>query len=250
MSTGTAIQLWLVADGEPDGRDLERRLGVLSAEEVQRYRRISAPGAARRFAVARWLARTALSHNAEIGASEWRFAAGRHGRLEVAGPRPAERLRFNLSHTPGLVACVVCRDLDCGVDCEDAGRPVDVGALARRLPPGEAKALEAAPGEERTHLFLSLWTLKEAFAKARGDGVPVALRGVAFSIDGASIRCTITAGLHDDPSQWQFALLRPTPRHLVGLAVRSGASRRLPIVTRQAGPAGFDLVAMRPAASS
>jgi 4'-phosphopantetheinyl transferase len=71
--------------------------------------------------------------------------------------------RFSLSHTRGLVACVVSCDAEVGVDAESGSRIVDV----ERLMPGvcsideQAQVCAAAPSA-RAERFLELWTLKEA----------------------------------------------------------------------------------------
>ena len=62
------------------------------------------------------LARLTLSRYAPVPPEAWSFSLGEHGRPEIEGPSDAGRLRFNLSHTRGMVACAVVRELDIGVD--------------------------------------------------------------------------------------------------------------------------------------
>ena len=57
---------------------------------------------------------------------------GPHGRPELDGASGSPPVRFSLTHTRGLIACVLARTTDVGVDAEDLGRGLDLDAIARR----------------------------------------------------------------------------------------------------------------------
>lgn len=82
-------------------------------------------------------------------------------------------LQFNLSHAGTRVLCVLS-SLPCGGDVERLGRGSP--ALARRFfAPDENAVLEAersAGGEEAFQAFFTrIWTRKESFLKATGEGL-------------------------------------------------------------------------------
>ena len=102
-----AVHVWLL----PSDRPLSPKLIVeyrdlLSRDEADHYSRFRASRPRRQFLLGRALARTTLSRYAKITPEKWIFRANSHGRPEIAGPAGFGDLRFNLSHTGGLVACL------------------------------------------------------------------------------------------------------------------------------------------------
>ncbi len=233
------IHVWIAGESESDPEVLDACLAVLSADERRRHRRFLVEGARRQYLVGRWLVRTVLSRYAEVAPRDWVFSSVAHGRPEVASDHRATRLRFNLSHTTGLVACVVCLDFDCGVDVELLERDVSIRKLAERyFSAEEAAALEKTAGADLRRRFFTFWTLKEAYLKARGLGISVPLRHASFQVEGHRVSVRLEPELEDRAADWQFALFRPTEEHLLSVAVRRGPERRLPLVARRIRPPG------------
>ena len=86
---------------------------------------------------------------------------------------------FSLSHTRGFVACCFARELEVGVDVESVERTNDWRHLLDRVTSAaEAAHLEALPAAARQQRFYELWTLKEAWAKAIGEGLHADFRGL------------------------------------------------------------------------
>ncbi|MBI4704989.1 MAG: 4'-phosphopantetheinyl transferase superfamily protein [Deltaproteobacteria bacterium] len=187
------------------------------------------------------LARTVLSRLVPgVAPAAWRFAAGPYGRPEIAAPEPPAPLRFNLSHTRGLAACAVAVGRDVGVDVEQV-RPRAYWAIAESFfAPAEVAALRAAPASELADRFFALWTLKEAYAKARGMGLTIGLDRFGFALgapDGGD-RIDIAAELGDEAGSWQFARLSPTAEHRLALAVRRGHDPPLAVRVQTVLPLG------------
>jgi 4'-phosphopantetheinyl transferase len=180
--------------------------------------------------VTRALVRCVLSRYAPVAPEAWRFEAGGHGRPQIGAPASARGLRFNLTHTDGLVACLVARDLDIGVDAEDATRIVEYVPLARRFFSAEeaAAVANAAEGAPRAERFFRTWTLKEAYLKARGLGLSLPLAAFAIRTSGERISIAFEPSIDDDPARWQFESLA-LGSHLLAVAV-GGA--RAPMVLR------------------
>jgi 4'-phosphopantetheinyl transferase len=128
-------------------------------------------------------------------------------------------LRFSLSHTRSLVACAVATQDDVGLDVEEVERRLASSSLAERyFAPSEAASLAALPPGERDVAFLRFWTLKEAFVKATGDGLGLGLDSFAFTLDPPLL--AFAPESTGEPSSWRFLQLRPTPKHLLALALR------------------------------
>jgi 4'-phosphopantetheinyl transferase len=194
--------------------------------------------------------RTTLSRYADVDPRRWRFRTGPQGKPEIAGPAGAPPLRFNLSHTRGLVACVVTLGLDAGVDVERTARHLrDPLALARHgFAPAERAALTRLAGRARRELFFDIWTLKEAYVKARGAGfLALPARKLAYEISpGGSIGLTIEPELEDRSDAWQVALLAPTADHRLAVAIRRGSRPDLLLVTHEIEPPSSSVRRLRP----
>jgi 4'-phosphopantetheinyl transferase len=215
---------------EPD--QLERCLALLAPDERERHQRLRREQSRREFLIAHALARVTLSRYAPVPPEAWSFSTGEHGRPEPSGPARATRLRFNLSHTRGMVACAVIRELDVGVDVESTTRRVRHRDLAERFfGKDEVRAFRALAPERQAARFLELWTLKEAYLKARGRGISISLRGFQFRLSDADPpRISFDpARVCDDASSWQLALYYPNRSHTLALAIRRPDRRDLVI---------------------
>lgn len=168
------------------------------------------------------LKRASLSRYADVPPGSWSFQRGPKGRPHIVSCCCRLPLHFNVSHTDGLVACAVTLDREVGLDVESTGRQRDLGSVANRFfSPEEARELSALPDRERRERFFDYWTLKEAYLKALGVGLSVSLAGFSFELaDGLPIRVKPSGRAAEDPDAWQFELLRPTPDHVMAVAVR------------------------------
>ena len=155
-----------------------------------------------------------------------------YGRPELASVHELPQLRFNLSHTEGLVACVISDTVDCGIDVENRLRHCDYPGIARRMfSPEENKRLDRLDHEQQAEYFFSLWTLKEAYVKARGLGLLLPTRMTNFiinSVDG--ITASFDKKLEEDSQDWQFTLHQPTREHILATAVRCNNGQALEVV--------------------
>jgi 4'-phosphopantetheinyl transferase len=177
--------------------------------------------------------RATLSRYADVEPGDWRFERGEHGRPELAAGQTGLPLRFNLSHADGLIACAVSLERDVGVDVENIERARKAMRIAERyFSPGEVEALRALCGDDARRRFLEYWTLRECYVKARGLGIAVALRGIAFRIEGGSISMQLAPDREDDPAGWQFELHHPTSRHVLAVAARRDGAARLRVRLR------------------
>jgi 4'-phosphopantetheinyl transferase len=193
----------------------------------------------RDFAVAHALLRQSLSACGTLAPHDWTFAVGTHGKPSLTANLAArEGLAFNLAHTDGLVACCVARHADVGIDVEAITRRIDIDGIATRFfSPTETADLEQCADPIRPARFAELWTLKEAYIKALGDGLSYALdRFTVRFEDPAFLR--FDAGADADWSQWSFALFAPTDRHRMAVAVRSRIERERTIEAIAMGALG------------
>ena len=218
-----AVHVDLVATDNPETRQLqERYLALMSADEHARMARLVFERDRRRFLLTRALVRTMLSRYAPVAPQEWAFVANVYGRPELLDrPTGVPDLRFNISHTDGLIACAVTIGREVGVDVEHVGRRLSHDVPARFFAPSEVADLNTVPEPERHKVFFDYWTLKEAYIKARGLGLALPLADFAFRLSPpAPPEISFEPTLGDDPDTWQFAQDWPTPLHRLGLAIR------------------------------
>lgn len=75
---------------------------------------------------------------------------------------------FSISHTKRRVFCVIS-DKPVGIDAEEIDRDIDLQLAAKILSENEKRRYEAALDKRQT--LLRFWVLKEALAKASGEGL-------------------------------------------------------------------------------
>ncbi len=233
------IQVWTVSPARiRQPAQLANCERLLSEEERARCARRTNEASRHEFLVSHAFLRLVLSQYAAVAPDVWTFRATEHGRPEIAGPDGHGPLTFNLSHTDGLAAVAVAGGIEVGVDVEALDRrEVERGFAARFFAPAEVEALERQPEAARRRAFLQLWTLKEAYIKARGLGLALPLHAFAFSRPDGTPAVAFTPEIADDPATWQFVELAPTPEHVLAVAVRRPAGMRMSVQIRD----GFGL---------
>ena len=222
MSTNEA-QIWLAwPDRLTDPATLAQRHALLGDAERARYARFRHERDRHHYLIAHALLREALSHGSDTTPAAWTFITDARGKPEIAPEQNPTNLRFSLSRTDGLVVCAVVRDAAIGVDVENTTRLDDPLPLAETIfAPPEVRALTALRGDARRTHFFDFWTLKEAYAKATGQGLSLPLDRFSFTIpDHGPITIAFDAPLTDDPAAWQFALHRPGPQHRLAVAIK------------------------------
>ncbi len=230
--------VWLVEADRLSASELAQLGALMSANERERHDAFRFDKDKRLFIIARAMVRALLSRYADASPAAWTFSENRWGRPEIASPPVTPPLRFNLSHTKGLVACILARDREIGIDVEDATRPTKIHTIADSVfSPTEVRDLERLPPAEQPRRFFELWTLKESYIKARGMGLAIPLDQFSFSFDGG-LCLTIDPELEDDDATWQLDLWRPTERHQAALAVRR-AGADLEVIKRRLDFAGL-----------
>lgn len=239
-SLETEAHLWIARPG--DIRDPELLLAydaLLTADEREKVSRFRFEKDRHTSLVTRALVRTVLSRYAGVPPGDWRFVPNQYGRPEISAPREERSLRFNLSHTEGLVVCLVSRDRDVGVDVEDRTRDGDLLDVADRFfSPYEVKALRALPREQQMDRFFLYWTLKESYIKARGMGLAISLSAFSFDLDspGSGIRILFDPTLEDDPGRWQFSAMSYGRRHAIAAGIAWTRDLETNLVLRETVP--------------
>ena len=218
--------IWLVTpESVHNPAILQHCRDILNEEERNKLDRFVRPEDSHTYLVSHALVRKVLSRYAGIAPSNWRFVTGKHGRPEiVSGNQP--RLRFNLTHTSGLAACIVTLDDDCGIDAEQLrARSNPLGVARRMFSAPELDQLRRHEGRNFLEYFYTCWTLREAYVKARGIGISFPTRQLRFNVDGENISVEFDSTIDDCEGDWNFRLIRPDTGHIVALALHDTSGK-------------------------
>lgn len=214
-----AAHVWQIRPDKIAADALERNcLGWLAPAEKAHWSRLRGDRLKHDYLAARGLVRITLSRYTGVEPEDWKFAKAQRGKPRIAGPAECKALQFNLTHTKDLIACVVTRAGEVGVDAEEITRAVDVEQVARHfLSEIEREHLAALPPRSRKKRFFEIWVLKEAYLKGRGTGLWQSPEKVTIRFD--------RRGLPRAMENWRFSLHQPTRQHVAAAAVRKSRAR-------------------------
>jgi 4'-phosphopantetheinyl transferase len=209
------IDLWVVSPESLDEASLAEGHRLMTAEERTRQRAFVFEKNRLEYLATRGLVRTVLSRYRDVARDAWAFRRNEYGRPEL---EPPCGLRFNLTNHPQLVACAVRHgELEVGCDVEPLSRGDQVLGIADTVfSDRELAELRALPVSAQADRAIALWTLKEAYIKARSMGMSLPLKEFAFAFSGASgapgapssnPQISFTAEIDDAPARWAFAMI-------------------------------------------
>ena len=141
--------------------------------------------------------------------TDWRIERAPFGKPSIVDGRGRSGPAISLSHTKGLIAVAVAAEGAIGIDVEHH-RTRDFVALAEQAFGPAEQAEVAVHGAEA---FYRIWTLREAMAKATGEGLALAIhrRDLAENI--------VTGIVHRrERSMRRWHLLHTLPRPDCGMA--------------------------------
>jgi len=193
---------------------LARCASVLSQDEKLRASRFLFPGDRDHFVAARGILRELLGKYAVSSPALLEFQYGQHGKPSLRTESGESPIRFNLSHSRGLAVYAFARHRELGIDLEPI-RPEFAGeAIAERhFSPREVEEWHRLSPELRAEAFFLCWTRKEAYVKAKGEGLQIPL---------ASFSVTLTPGQpvelqSVDCARWRLHSFEPAPGYTAAI---------------------------------
>lgn len=180
----------------------------------------------RRFIAGRGLLRELLGRFLGTAPAAIELAYGEKGKPRLAhggagGPAGGTDLRFNLSHSVNAAMLAVGRGRELGVDVE-AVRPLEDASLLveRFFAPRERRVFSGLEEGERLAAFFTGWTRKEAYVKARGDGLSLPTTEFEVEIEpGSAARLLDFPREPEEVERWTLVALEPADGFLGALAV-------------------------------
>jgi 4'-phosphopantetheinyl transferase len=200
--------------------EIPRLRALLTPDEKCRAERFHFQRDYTRFLTARGILRIILGRYLNREPEDLRFTYGRYGKPAL-NDMGTDALYFNLSHSDGLAIYAITRGRELGIDLEQIRSERAAKQIAERFfSPREVAALRALPQSMQAEAFFSCWTRKEAYIKATGRGLAVALDRFDVSVvPGERVVLLQTLDNWREASRWSLRALDPGPGFAAALAV-------------------------------
>jgi 4'-phosphopantetheinyl transferase len=194
--------------------------GALSEDERARTVRFRFEADRGRFVASHVALRRILASYLDATPASLAFGTGTHGKPFLDAPAHGRSLRFSLTHSGDLALVAVSQGRDLGVDVEQVRPRADLeGFAARYFSTRERDALAHVPPGDRLRAFLEIWTLKEAYLKACGDGLVRALDAFDVTVDDAPSRLEAVRDRPGDAARWVLRQVGIGEDYVAALAV-------------------------------
>ena len=176
------IHVWC-ASLATDEATFERLESTLADQERERARRFIFERDRDRYIAARGILRDLLGKYLHCAPRSIEFVYGPYGKPALASDALRPAICFNLSHSHGLAAVAIGQEREVGIDVELIRAEFASEAIAKRyFSAREIDELSRLPAELRTEGFFLCWTRKEAYIKAKGDGLQIPLDSFDVSL--------------------------------------------------------------------
>jgi 4'-phosphopantetheinyl transferase len=210
------IDVWR-ADLEVHSSELNRLQDTLSPDELDRAAGFHFVKDRRRFIAGRGILRDILARYLDRLPAELHFSYSSHGKPSLAQHHNPEDLRFNLAHSGSLALYAVARLRDVGIDIERIEPKFAEDGIAERFfSRNEVTKFRSLPTSARPQAFFNCWTRKEAYVKARGAGLQIALDSFEVSLASGEQPGFLSEGEFD----WSLEGFAPASDYVAAIAVK------------------------------
>ncbi len=220
-----AVLVWLARLPVQPG--LLAELGVyLDERDRERAARFRFDEDRARFTVGRALARRHLGAQLGMDPKALAFSYTAEGQPLLAADAS---VRFSITHTKEIVAVAATAGARVGIDVEyDRVKLEPADLAARILSPADLGAFLALPEAEQRPAFLRVWTRKEAYLKARGEGIAGGLREVAVPLAAMATSSLVDSRFPGEAASWILHMLE-LPDDYTGCVACDDTARRIRI---------------------
>ena len=213
------IHVWRASLEVPSAR-LEYLYRMLSEDEVIRAKQYCFEQDRRRFIIRRGLLRRILSGYLGQSPSKISFSYNSYGKPALASISGKPTLYFNMSHSCGLAIYAITRSQEVGVDIERIRPSENAEDIVKRFFSSREKAeFSTLPERIKKQAFFTCWTRKEAYIKARGEGLSHPLDQFSVSlIPGEPARLLSCHNDSCETERWDLRELTVNARYVATLA--------------------------------
>lgn len=214
------VHVWRASLELPAAR-IQSLANLLSADEQERADRFYFQKDRNHYIVARATLRLILSRYLDTQAREIRFRYGPKGKPDLKLNSDAKPLYFNISHSYELALYAVTCVGEIGIDVEHIHPgPARESIAERFFAPAEVDVLRSLPAHLQDEAFYTCWTRKEAYIKAVGEGLSLALDQFEVSLIPREPAVLLkTRPDAAEAARWWLHALTPGPDYVAALAV-------------------------------
>lgn len=189
----------------------------LASDELERADRFVRPSDRQHFTVARGVLRFLAGRYLEQQPAALQFIYSARGKPELVAYRT---LQFNVSHSHGMALYAFALERPVGIDIELIRSDVAYAELAARFfASQEYETLRRLPQDQQQFAFFTCWVRKEAYLKARGDGIGYGLDQFAVTlVPGEPAALSWSGAEADAVERWLLVSLEPDPKYAAALA--------------------------------
>lgn len=199
---------------------------LLSRQEKERAEQYYSEPDRNRYIARHGGLRTVLALYTDVSPSRIEFHQESTGKPALTN----SSISFNMSRSKHLAVFVIAKEAKLGVDIERirSFKEGEMQAVARQFfSEGEIAELMAMPPDQQTAAFFKCWTRKEAYVKARGEGLRAPLNGFQVSVNPVNPAGLLRIGRDEgEPSDWTLLDLK-SPRGYVGALAIDGPGWRI-----------------------
>jgi 4'-phosphopantetheinyl transferase len=210
------VHIWLFNLDE-SGQDLSIWEQLLSEDEIGRSEHYRFEQERSRFIARRGILRQLLGHYTGMEPAEVAYHVNPFGKLSL----PSHPLQFNLSSCQNRVVFAFALEKEIGVDIEQVHSFPELESMSERwFSSGEQAGLFALGTEMRIEAFFHIWTQKESFLKAHGEGMFLPLQDFTVSVDPNETGSLLSINWRaDDASRWKIVSHVPEAGWRVAICV-------------------------------
>ena len=216
------VHVW-AASLQVSPKALKMFAASLAPDETERATRFRFPIHRDRFIAGRGLLRQLLATYLGVEPRSLDFRYGARGKPALAGS--SRGVQFNVAHSEDLLLMAITRDGVVGVDVERVrGLPDFEELVSQFFSPNECSQFRKLSSEQKPAAFFNLWTRKEAWLKATGEGITHLLNQVEVSFLPSEPAWLIRLpNAYVNTSSWSLYELAPQPGFTAALALAGDA---------------------------
>jgi 4'-phosphopantetheinyl transferase len=182
-------------------------LRLLDDEERQRASRFRFQDDHRSFVVSHAFLRQVLGFYLGVLPGDVRFRRESTGKPALTHPTP---LQFNFSHSGNVAVVAVTQGRSVGIHVDLLRELPDLEQVAGRyFSTSEVQRVLDCSGLERLRSFYQHWTAKEAYLKARGNGLSTALDSFEILFHATGSPAILGIVLDGEPGRWALHSFQP-----------------------------------------
>jgi 4'-phosphopantetheinyl transferase len=191
---------------------------TLSSKELKRAASFNFKKDSDSFIKRRWFLRKMLGRYLKSPPESLKFSYSANGKPYICGEFLDSGINFNLSHSYELALYAFTLNRRIGVDIEHIRPIAEMSEIVVRFFSAiEKEEWENISPSQKKEAFFSYWSLKEAYLKARGEGLSIPLDKFTVSLEPPALLGD--ASVSQEPHEWTLDLIYPASGYTGALAV-------------------------------